>query len=76
MAGNIRCSTNQRIITDLPDLHHVICYQTMASLDQLQCRLTFTDTALTSNQYALAGASFIPTDYESGSGRKVEVIGK
>ena len=36
MSGDIRCRTNQRIIADLTDLYHVICYQTMSSLDQLQ----------------------------------------
>ena len=51
MSGDIRCRTNQRIIADLTDLYHVICYQTMSSLDQLQRCLALTDSTLSHNQY-------------------------
>ena len=54
MSGNIRCTSNQRRITDLLDLNYIICNQTVASLDQLQSGLRFTDTTLTHDQNTFA----------------------
>ena len=54
MLGNIRRASHQSLIADLADLHNIICYQTMSSLDQLQRRLALSDSALAHNQNALA----------------------
>ena len=51
---DIRCGTHQRIIADLAEFYHIIGYQTMSSLDQLQSRLGLTDAALAGDQDTLA----------------------
>ena len=38
------------MLVDLPDLYHVIRYQTMSSADQFQRCLTLSNTALTCNE--------------------------
>ena len=54
MPGDIRCSSHQFHITDFADLHHIITYQTMSTLDQFQRSLALTDAALTHDQDTFA----------------------
>ena len=50
MLRNIRRGAHQRIIADLPDLHRIIGYQTVAPLNQLQGSLRFPDSAFPCDQ--------------------------
>ena len=54
MLGDIRRGSDQRIVADLADLHHVVGNQAVPPLDQLQGRLRLTDAALARDQDALA----------------------
>ena len=54
MPRNIRRASDQGLIADLADLHHVVADETVTSFDQLQSRLTLTDAALAHDQHALA----------------------
>ena len=54
MLRDVRCGTDQGIVTDLAKLHHVIRHQTVSTLDQFQSGLRLTDTALPRDQHALA----------------------
>ncbi len=53
MPCDIRRCPDQRLITDLLDLHHVVGHKTMSPMDQLQRHLTFSDTALAGDQHTL-----------------------
>ena len=52
MSCNFRSASDQSLIADLSDLHHVVRYETVASLNELQSRFTLTDSALTHDQNA------------------------
>ena len=54
MPGDIRCGSHQFHITDFADLHHIVTYQTMSTLDQFQRSLALTDAALTHDQDTFA----------------------
>ena len=54
MLGDIRRASYQSCVADLADFNHIIGYQTVSALNELQCRLALADAALTHDQDTLA----------------------
>ena len=51
MSGNIRSFPYQGVIAHFAYFDHIVCDKPVAPVNQLQSRLTLTDTALTHNKY-------------------------
>ena len=54
MADIFRCGAHDLAVGHLAQLHSIVCYQTVAALDQLDGKLTFADAAVAQDQDALA----------------------
>ena len=53
MTGHIRRCSDQSVLIDLADLHHIVRNKTMSASDQFERSLAFTDSAVTGDHQTL-----------------------